>query len=120
MRANHTGDDVTWTAATRQTDGDMASNLTSDWIDCEGYSDLSATFHADSATHVGTMTVDLTDHPAGTHSNDEPITPVPTAASGSAFDHRISIALGGAKKARFKYAAGSGAGTLVGKYTLKN
>lgn len=118
MRAEYTSGDVEWDGA-RETDGDMSSSLTSQWINCEGFEVISATFHAASATHVGTMSVELTDHPDGTWYNTETVSPTPTAASGSAFDHRISVTVGGALKVRFKYAASSGAGTLNGKYTLK-
>ncbi len=99
--------------------GNMSGDLTSVWIPCAGYEEASITLHAASATHVGTIAIDTTDDPTGTVYNTETLSSTPTAASGSAFDARVALDLGGAGWFRVRYVYGSGTGTLTGYYTVR-
>jgi len=99
--------------------GDMSGNVTSEVIELGTAGHLSATLHAASATHVGTIAVDTTDTPAVAASwHAETLPTTPAAVSGSAFDTRIEISTAAAY-ARIRYVFGSGVGTLSGNYTLK-
>lgn len=108
---------VLWAAGA--TVGDMSADLESQWIDCQGFDSMSITLYAASDTHVGTISIELTDDPSKARSNEETIAPIPSPASGSAFNHRIALYLNGARFARIKYNHTSGAGTLSGWWNMR-
>jgi len=97
-------------------DATMDETLTSAAIDTKGCSRISLQLHAASATHVGTVAVQVSDD--GTNWNPVTLSSTPTAASGSAFDATIDLDIA-AKQFRVVYTFTSGTGTLTGSATLK-
>jgi len=89
--------------------GDMSASITSSTFDCSSTDAVSIQLHAASATHVGTVAVQGSID--GTNWNAITLDSTPTAASGSAFDALIELAVA-FKYLRVVYTFGSGAGSL--------
>lgn len=96
----------------------MAANITSDVVDMRGVKSAGIRIHSASATHVGTLYIEISNRRQNwtaisfAESATGTIASSLSASSGSAFTHYVEVVDCAAQYLRVRYVASSGSGTL--------